>query len=94
MFFRLPIGDNFSDFKNKYGDKSVDKQPGFILFYQPVDIENRVMKMKEVYPELEFEVLIEPGFMDKVMYWLNPINSNQNIYIYRNKAVIADKIQQ
>ncbi len=41
--------------------------------------------MKSVYPEIEFETIIEPGFMDRVMYWLNPINDNQNIFIYRNK---------
>ena len=86
-------GDDFSEFKNNHQNKPVEEQHGFVLFYQPDNLDNRVKDMMEIYPDLEFEVLIEPGFMDRVMFWLNPINSNQNIYIYRNKAVIPNKIQ-
>ncbi len=68
-------------------------QPGFILFYQPDKIDERVENMKTIYPELVFETIIEPGFMDKIMYWLNPINDNQNIYLYRNKNVLPNKIE-
>ena len=32
--------------------------------------------------------------MDKILHWLNPINDNQNIYIYRNKALIPDKVDR
>lgn len=85
--------DNFSDFKKRNANKPVDQQPGFILFYQPDNIESRVDNMKEVYPELEFETIIEPGYMDRLLYWLNPINSNEDIYIYRNNVVVPNKIQ-
>ena len=34
------------------------------------------------------------GFMDKVLHWLNPINDNQRIYIYRNKQVLPDRLPQ
>jgi hypothetical protein len=62
--------------------------PGFILFYQPDNLEQRVENIKTIYPNLTFEVKIEPGYMDKVLYWLNPINANQNIYIYRNTDIL------
>ncbi len=89
----LMKGDNFNDFVKKNTSLNITNQPGFILFYQPDSINQRVKNMKTVYPELVFETIIEPGFMDKVMYWLNPINDNQNIYLYRNRNVLPDKIE-
>ncbi len=67
------------------------KEPGFVLFYHEDNIDSRVDSVKKVYPGLVFEKKIEPGNVDKILYWLNPINDNQNIYIYRNKAVIKDE---
>ena len=48
--------------------------------------------MKTVLPGLVFETSIEPGMMDKLLHWLNPINANQNIYIYRNTELIPQKV--
>ncbi len=31
--------------------------------------------------------------MDEVLHWLNPINDNQKIYIYRNEAKIPKRIE-
>jgi len=84
--------DDFNHFRNTHINQTVDQQPGFILFIQPDDIDFRTERMKEIYPDLEFETVIEPGFMDYIMFKLNPINSNQNIYIYRNKTVIPEKV--
>jgi len=89
----LMKGDNFNDFAKQNSIKLVSQQPGFVLFYQPDNIDERVKQMKTVFPELEFETIIEPGFMDKVMHWLNPINDNQNIYLYRNRNVLPRKIE-
>ena len=85
--------DSIEKFIATHSMEPVSEQPGFILFYQPDNIEQRVELMKSVYPEIEFETIIEPGFMDRVMYWLNPINDNQNIFIYRNKKVLSNKIE-
>lgn len=89
----LMEGDDFDDFEERNTSLNISDQPGFILFYQPDNINERVENMKTVYPELEFETIIEPGFMDKVMFWLNPINDNQNIYLYRNKNILSEKIE-
>jgi len=66
--------------------------PDFILFYQPDKLQSRIDSMKTIFPYLEYETTIEPGFMDKVLFWLNPINDNQIITIYRNKATIPNAI--
>ncbi len=85
--------DNFNDFAKKNSFLPPSDQPGFVLFYQPDNIDQRVNNMKTVFPELVFETVIEPGFIDRLLYWLNPINDNQNIYLYRNKSVLPSKIE-
>ncbi len=67
------------------------KNPGFILFYHDNNLNARVDSIKKIFPDIVFEKKIEPGNVDKILFWLNPINDNQNIYIYRNKAVIKDE---
>ncbi len=84
--------DDFEAFKKRFERLAESHHPDFILFYQPNDIEDRVEKMKTVFPDLEFETMIEPGMMDALLHYLNPINDNQNIYIYRNKARIPEAI--
>ena len=89
----LMADEKFNSFIKKKDWKQTVSQPGFVLFYQPDSIEQRVEKMKTIFPQLVFEVKIEPGTADRVLHWLNPINDNQNIYIYRNEAVINTKKQ-
>jgi hypothetical protein len=68
-----------------------EQPPGFVLFFMPDGLEDRIEKMKGLYPDLEYETTIEPGVMDQLLHWLNPVNANQNIYIYRNRSVIPEK---
>lgn len=61
--------------------------PSFFLFLEEENLEERVDRMKEIYPGLTYEATIHPGFIDKVMHWLNPINKNRVIIIYRNQNI-------
>lgn len=82
-----------TDFNKLIKDKNwseVSNQPDFVLFYQPADLEERVEKMKQTLPGLVYETTIYPGNADKVLHWLNPINANENIYIYRNSLKIKN----
>ena len=85
--------DDFNAFAKKKDWSSLNNQPEFVLFFQPDNLPERVERMKQVFPDLVPETTIEPGLMDKLLHWLNPINDNQNIYIYRNRAKIAEKAQ-
>ena len=66
--------------------------PGFVLFFEEKNINNRVNSIKTVLPNIEYEATIEPGFVDNIMHWLNPINANQIIYIYRNTDIYTNKL--
>ncbi len=59
-------------------------QPRFFLFYENDNLEKRLADMKAVFPNIVYETTISPGFIDKVLHWMNPYNANQTIYIYRN----------
>ena len=70
-----------------YVYKDLNVSPRFILFFEDTDLDNRVEKVKELFPEIVFEVEIKPGFVDSILTWMNPVNANQTIFIYRNKKV-------
>lgn len=63
--------------------------PRFILFFDDLNLQQRVDSMKTEYPGIKYETMIEPGFIDKLLYQMNPLNNvNQTIYIYKNTALI------
>lgn len=68
----------------KLSNKDLNEQPRFFLFFDEKNMETRLNRIKEFYPNIIYETTIEPGFIDKLIYWLNPVNANQTIIIYRN----------
>ena len=75
-------------------DSSNIIQSRFVLFFEDTNLENRVKDIKKELPSLEYETTVKPGFIDDVMYRLNPVNLNQTIFVYRNKALVPDKITE
>ncbi len=63
-----------------------EKWPRFILFTGDKDIQPMIDKARIAFPGLVYETTIEPGNMDKFIHWLNPINKNRQVIIYRNRA--------
>ena len=61
--------------------------PNYIVFNQPENISQRVESMKKIFPEMVYETTIEPGFIDKVMHFLNKHNANFTSYVYRTGNV-------
>ncbi len=59
----------------------------FILFYSDENLQSRVDSIKRVIPSLEYEKTFEPGFIDRIMHNLNPVNRNETIYMYRNNDI-------
>lgn len=60
--------------------------PQYILFIGDEGIDGRVARMMEYLPDIEHETTIQPGWIDKLLYTLNPKNKNDVIYIYRIKG--------
>ena len=70
-----------------------EKHPDFCLFEGDEEIDKRVAAMKEFFPDMVYETTISPGMIDRILFWLNPVNENQNVYIYRNTYVHPNKIK-
>jgi len=70
----------------------LEKQPGFILFSAENDLANEVQETRKSFPFIVYETTIEPGFMDRFVRWLNPVNKNRTVYIYRNTVLFPKKI--
>ena len=71
----------------------VYKQPRFILFSAEKDLSKQVVNARKSFPFIIYETTIEPGFMDRFIRWLNPVNKNRTVYIYRNTRFFPLKIE-
>jgi 4-amino-4-deoxy-L-arabinose transferase-like glycosyltransferase len=60
------------------------KQPRFILISSENDVQQEVYNVRKSFPFIVYETTIEPGFIDRLVRWLNPVNKNRTVYIYRN----------
>lgn len=58
------------------------ERPDHIIFWEAGNLDQRIDSVKKYFPELKYEATIEPSFIDKTLFFLNPLNSNQTTYIY------------
>jgi hypothetical protein len=90
--YSLCAGNPFDMLKARLQHDGEAKYPRFVLFFDDRDLEKRVEKVKTILPHITFETTIKPGFVDWVLYKLNPYNTNQTIFIYRNVDFFPEKI--
>ncbi len=94
LFYLRPLRDKWgvipvtkSQSPRKVRDilKTADKKyfPNYVIFWGEDNIETRVDSMKKYFPQLQYETTIEPGLVDRIVHYLNPINQNQTTYIYK-----------
>ena len=75
---------NSQSYNRTYKLEDID----FILFVNQENLEKRVALMKELIPDLKFQYKAEPGLLDKIVHKLNPVNKNQEIFVYSIRAPI------
>jgi hypothetical protein len=76
---------------SRYDQPGKDR-PDFIIFEGENHIQKRIDDVQSLFPGYEYETTISPGMIDRILFWLNPINENQNAYIYRNTHLRQNKI--
>lgn len=58
--------------------------PNYIIMAGNYDFDNRVNRLKILFPSLSAETIITTSFVDNLAHWLNPKhNQNENWYIYK-----------
>jgi hypothetical protein len=85
-------GENCDSLMIRVSKEPFQKQPRFILFTAETDLNRMVVKARKKFPYIVYETTIEPGYIDKIVKWLNPINKNRKVYIYRNTIFYPKKI--
>jgi len=71
----------------------VNEYPRFFLFTGEKDLQALITKTRRYFPFIVHETTIYPGFIDKTIHLLNPVNRNRTIYIYRNRDFYPNKIE-
>ncbi len=64
-----------------------------MIFEGENNLDVRLEEALEEFPGMVYETTISPGMIDRILFWLNPINENQNAYIYRNTYTRPQKIE-
>jgi hypothetical protein len=86
-------GENTDSLIIRASRAPLEKQPRFILFSAENNLTEGVMKARKSFPFIMYETTIEPGFIDRFVRWLNPVNKNRTVYIYRNTVFFPRKIE-
>jgi len=64
--------------------KGNNPRPNYIIFAGSGNLDKRIERLKSIFPELQKDTEIPPGFIDGIAYKLNPEhNKNETWYIYR-----------
>ena len=82
-YYTIDTHEKMADLPNqlKLGTKA---KPNYVILVGNTDLEKRKMEMKKVFPTMEYEVNIEPSFVDNLAYLMNPShNHNETFYIFR-----------
>ncbi|MBW7848010.1 MAG: hypothetical protein H3C41_08005 [Bacteroidales bacterium] len=82
---------NYYEFAAENHWEQIESQPGFVLFIQEKNLEQRLDSLKKYLPDLVYEARFQPGLMDRLIHRINPINANETITLYRNQAVVPPK---
>ena len=67
----------------RYNHLPLKQRPNYVIFMQAEHINERVDTLRKKFPTLHYKATIEPSFIDKTMYFLNPINDNQTTFVYK-----------
>ena len=84
-YYELKMNDSLPVL-TQYIDKGTYPLPNYIIMSGNKHFEERLSRLKTMYPELQYETDIKPGLIDKIAYQLNPKhNVNETWHIYKIK---------
>lgn len=58
----------------------------YILFFGEDDLNKRIGAYKAIYPKMYKFSQCDPSLIDKILFTLNPKNTNQYIEVWKTKA--------
>lgn len=70
---------NAQDFAHRLATQPV---PNYILFIDDTNLESRAERMKGYFPGLTYCTTVDPGWFDRVLHRINPLNTLERVHIY------------
>lgn len=68
--------------KHQVVSASLTNRPNYIVFYGGKDIPEKVAEVKSLFPNIELQTVCLPGLLDRLLNFLNPINTLEEAHIY------------
>ena len=82
-FYELRMADSIPVLTN-YLQSSANPGPNYVIMSGKRYFDQRLTRLKKLFPGLRQEVIIKSSFVDNLAYWLNPRhNKNEDWYIYK-----------
>lgn len=83
----IPWTDPAADLGDQLQRLPAERRPDVVLFFGEEDLDARMQRIEAAMGPLQVLGRAEPGLLDRVMHWLNPVNRNETIVIARAKPV-------
>lgn len=61
----------------------VNQRPNYLIMLGETRMDERLKRIKEVFPKMALKKRIEPGLLDYTIHKMNPINLNQVAFVYK-----------
>jgi hypothetical protein len=78
-----PWTDPAADLPARLAQFPVERMPNVVLFIGKEQLPERLARVEEAIGPLDILFEAEPGLVDKVVHWLNPVNRNETIVVAR-----------
>ncbi|MCB9169254.1 MAG: glycosyltransferase family 39 protein [Flavobacteriales bacterium] len=77
------VTDTTTDLRALVDAYAPAQRPNIVLFVGKEDLDQRIARVQRQLGPLRIEGEAEPGLVDRVVHWLNPVNRNETIVITR-----------
>lgn len=79
----LPWTDATLDLGSRLAALPEQVRPDIVLFFGQEDLEERIDRVEAAMGPMQEVGRAEPGLVDRVVHWLNPVNRNETIVVMR-----------
>ncbi|MDQ3100882.1 MAG: hypothetical protein M3R08_05820, partial [Bacteroidota bacterium] len=69
---------------------AVQRRPNFVLFFGEDQLGERIDRIEKVVGPTTLFFRAEPGLVDRIVHWLNPVNRNETVVVARIHQAAAE----
>lgn len=84
VVYPLTFNMSLDTLNNQIKEAGDGVTPNYLIFYGTQNLDNRIQRVKQFYPNLQYRATIGISFLDKVMLYLNPKHyNNESCVVYK-----------